>query len=121
MKDSRGVALIASLLIMAAIMALGAGSMFLAQMNLKITENTRSNAVAKYHAEAGLDTAVALLKRRYDIYKAFPTTFTLPVTAGQSYEMFAGTEGYRYDNPDQVRVRVRALPLIMAGTLLKLS
>lgn len=107
MRDNKGIALIASLLIMAAIMALGLGSMFLAQMNLKIAENTRSNAVARYHAEAGLDTAVALLKRRYEVYNAFPTTFTLPVTAGQTYEMLAGTEGYRYDNPSQVRVRVR--------------
>lgn len=107
MKDSRGIALIASLMIMAAIMALGVGSLFLAQMNLKIAENTRSSAVARYHAEAGIDTAVALLKRRYEVYKAFPPTFTLPVTAGQSYEMLAGTQGYRYDNPSQVRVRAR--------------
>jgi hypothetical protein len=106
MKDNKGIALIASLLIMAAIMALGAGSMFLAQMNLKITENSRSNAVARYHAEAGVDTAAALLRKIHTDTGKFPATFTLPVTSGQSYAMLAGTEGYRRDNVNQVRVKV---------------
>lgn len=106
MKDSRGIALIASLLIMAAIMALGAGSMFLAQMNLKIAENSRSNAVARYHAEAGLDTAAALLRKMHTDTGKFPATFTLPVTSGQSYAMLSGLEGYRRDNVNQVRVKV---------------
>jgi hypothetical protein len=106
MRTDQGVALVASLLIMVAIMSLGVGSLFLTDMNLKIAENARSSTIAKYHADAGVDTAVALLTSSYHDTNKFPATFTLPVTAGQSYRLLPGSDGYRRDGDDQVRVRV---------------
>lgn len=83
MKKQDGVALIATLLIMAAIMALGVGTLFLSTMNLKIAENSRTHAVARYNAEAGMEIAFVKLKREYETAtptKQFPNTgsFTLP-------------------------------------------
>lgn len=103
MRSQKGIALIASLLIMASVMALGVGSLFLTDMNLKISENARSNALARYHAEAGLDTAFTLVADYYEKTKTFPATFSLPVTAGQSYRLMAYE---RYADPARAMVRV---------------
>ena len=80
MKKQDGIALIATLLIMAAIMALGVGTLFLANMNLRIAENSRTHAVARYNAEAGLEAALVKLKKDYEAStpKQFPTTLTMP-------------------------------------------
>lgn len=82
MKRQDGIALIATLLIMAAIMALGVGTLFLSTMNLKIAENSRTHAVARYNAEAGLEAAVVKLKKDYEASnpKQFPDTLTLPIS-----------------------------------------
>jgi hypothetical protein len=98
---------------MASIMALGLGSMFLTQMNLQIAENTRSNAVAKYNAEAGVDTATVLLKERFEaLGKTFPATWNMPATA--TYRLFPNPDGsdngyVRYTATNQARVRVEGL------------
>jgi hypothetical protein len=95
---------------MASIMALGLGSMFLTQMNLQIAENTRSNAVAKYNAEAGVDTATVLLTERFEaLGKTFPATWNMPATA--TYRLFPNPDGsdngyVRYTATNQARVRV---------------
>jgi Tfp pilus assembly protein PilX len=78
MKRQDGIALIATLLIMAAIMALGAGTLFLSDMNLRIAENSSTHATARYNAEAGLDGAIIQLTREYNAAKQFPSALTLP-------------------------------------------
>lgn len=80
MKKQDGIALIATLLIMAAIMALGVGTLFLANMNLRIAENSRTHAVARYNAEAGIEAAFIKLKKDYEAStpKQFPASLTLP-------------------------------------------
>jgi hypothetical protein len=111
MRTQRGIALVAALLVMAAVMALGVGSMFLTEMNLRIAENARSNAIAKNHADAGIDTAIVLLLKLHGDNKEFPSSFTLPVTTNQSYAMLPGTEGYLRDGPNRVRVAVEGFTL----------
>ena len=56
-----GFVLITALLILIVLAALGFGAVFLTNMNLRIAENTRSAAVARYSAEAGLDLALFTL------------------------------------------------------------
>lgn len=108
MKRQDGIALIASLLIMAAIMALGVGSLFLSTMNLRIAENSRAHALARYNAEAGLEAAMVQLKKDYKTSGKFPANFTnsaLPTTMGIRYELAAS--GYTtYAAQTQARVVV---------------
>ena len=56
-----GFALVTSLLVMVVVAALGAGAVFLTQMNLRIAENTRAQAIAKANAEGGLERAFVAL------------------------------------------------------------
>ncbi len=88
MKKQDGIALIATLLIMVAIMALGVGTMFLSTMNLKIAENSRTQAVAHYNAEAGMEAAIVRLKKDYEAAtpKQFPAAgaFVLPTSPDAS-------------------------------------
>jgi hypothetical protein len=73
MRKNQGVAIVASIIIMVVILALGAGSIFLTQNNLKTAENVRSNAVARSNAESGLDAGYILLKTYYDTNRILPT------------------------------------------------
>lgn len=107
MKKQDGIALIATLLIMAAIMALGVGTMFLSTMNLKIAENSRTHAVARYNAEAGLEAAVVKLKQDYTTNRKFPDTLTLPSSPSSDVTYQLGTNGYQvYLAGTQARVVV---------------
>jgi Tfp pilus assembly protein PilX len=72
MRNNRGIAIVASIIVMVVILALGVGSMFLTQNNLKTAENVRSNAVAKSNAESGLDVAYELLRDYYATNKKLP-------------------------------------------------
>lgn len=100
MRTNHGIALITSLIVLFAVATLGVGATFLAQMNLRIAENTRSHVVARYHAETGLDTALVLLAREFrDQRGRFPTLTELqtlfPGTADYqlaSYQLFANNE-----------------------------
>jgi len=60
-KGNRGFALVTSLLVMLVISALAAGAVFLSNMNLRIAENTRSNAIARFNAESGMDQLYVVL------------------------------------------------------------
>lgn len=80
MKKQDGIALIATLLIMAAIMALGVGTLFLANMNLRIAENSRTHAIARYNAEAGIEAAFVKLKQDYQTNRKFPLSLNLPLS-----------------------------------------
>lgn len=60
-----GFVLITSLLLLVVVSALGAGAVFLTITNLRIAENARTGAVARYNAERGLDVALLTLAREY--------------------------------------------------------
>lgn len=88
MRTNHGIALIASLIVLFVVATLGVGATFLAQMNLRIAENTRSQVMARYHAETGLDTALVILAREFrDRQGRFPT-----LTEFQA--LFPGTPDY---------------------------
>lgn len=93
MKQQDGVALIATLLIMATITALGVGSLFLANMNLRMAENGHTNAIARYNAEAGLDAAMIQLKKDFDrgTPKQFPASLSLPSAPNSTYQAVSYT------------------------------
>ena len=111
MKKRDGIALIASLLIMAAIMTLGVGSLFLTNMNLRIAENNRTQAVAQYNAEAGLEAAIVKLKKDYEAGtpKQFPATLSVPTSPGISYKNVS----YTPYTTGGMRTQARA---VMVGT-----
>ena len=60
-----GFVLITSLLVLVVVSALGAGAVFLTITNLRIAENTRTTAIARYNAERGLDLALLTLAREF--------------------------------------------------------
>lgn len=86
MKSQRGVALIATLLVMVVIVTLGVGSLSLAMLDSKIAENVRANASAEASAEAGLSAAIIVLGKQYQgsSEKKFPTTLTIPQINGSA-------------------------------------
>lgn len=104
MDRQAGIALVTSLFILVAVMLVGLGSIFLTQTNLRVAENIRSNALARNNANTGLEAAYLLLEDYHQNNGSFPTSstgFSLP--SGGGFVLSA----YRYDNPDQVMVRVR--------------
>ncbi len=84
MKSQQGIALTATLLIMAVIVTLGVGSLSLAMMDSKIAENARANVSAAASAEAGLNAAILVLGKQYQNSsdKKFPLTLTVPQIDG---------------------------------------
>ncbi len=124
MKKQDGIALIATLLIMAAIMALGVGTLFLANMNLRIAENSRTHAVARYNAEAGLEAAIVKLKKDYanaTPTKQFPPApsepngFTLPSSPDSTVTYLAIGSGSTYTPYTTGGVRTQAR-VVIVGT-----
>jgi hypothetical protein len=109
MKKQDGVALIATLLIMAAITALGVGSLFLSNMNLRIAENSRTQAAARYNAEAGIEAALIRLEREVETNKKFPDTLVLPSSPDTSitYQLMTpASDGYKV-NASKTAAEVR--------------
>ena len=86
MKRQDGIVIVASLILMLAVLGLAVGSLFLTQSNLKVAENVRSKAFAKYAAESGMDATLAALDMYFNTYAAYPgysngqfaTGFSLP-------------------------------------------
>lgn len=115
MKRQDGIALIASLLIMAAIMALGVGTLFLSTMNLKIAENSRTHAAARYNAEAGLEVAVLKLKQDYKATtpNQFPDTLTLPTSPDSTVTYQAVGSGSTYTAYSTGGLRTQARVVIL--------
>lgn len=72
-SSQQGFALIATILSMALILALGLGALFMSEQNLKVNENAQSKALAKANAEAGLDAARIVLAEYYDTHNAYPS------------------------------------------------
>ena len=64
--ERHGFVMITSLLVLVAVTALGAGALFLTNMNLRVAENARSSAIARYNADRGLDLALLVIAREYN-------------------------------------------------------
>lgn len=112
-----GFALVTSLMVMLVIGALAAGAVFLSNTNLRIAENTRANAMARYNAEGGMDESYVVLAA----YVLNQGSMTLPSNQAEfeaelanwdlgsgwtvaGYERYAGTG---LNGADQARVRIR--------------
>lgn len=91
---------------MAAIMALGAGSLFLTTMNLRVAENSRTHAVARNNAEAGMEVATIKLRQEYAAAtpRQFPASLTLPTSSGVTYQLSSYTPYTSSGQRNQARV-----------------
>ena len=83
-RYSQGIALVTALFLMVAIFGVGVGAVFLAQMNLGISVNVRSNALAQANAESGLDATIVALERAFIDAGSFPSSAPTTV-AGVNY------------------------------------
>lgn len=105
-KSQQGIALVSSLLVMVAVLALGLGSLFLTQVNLQIAENVRGNAAAQANAEGGMDMVLFVLREHYREHGAFPQEVSnAPSVEGLNYIL----EAYERATPDRATIRVRGL------------
>lgn len=112
-----GFALVTSLLIMLVLAALAVGAVFLSNMNLRIAENTRAGAIARYNAESGMDQTYVVLAA----HVLEGGSLRLPADQAEFASLFEGLEvesdwtivGYeRFDatgrnGADQARIRLR--------------
>ena len=64
-RPQQGIAIVSVLLVMAALVAFGLGTLFLTQMNLGIAGNARSATRADNNAAAGLNAAFVALQRAF--------------------------------------------------------
>jgi len=110
LRRSDGFALIASLVILLALAVLGLSGMFLTNMNLKIAENGRSGAIARFNAEAGLDSAFVVLSGAFKENLAIPATLAEFRSEYPSFETaeyaFAPSNGYTVFADGSVRIRI---------------
>ncbi len=117
MKRQDGIVIVASLILMLAVLGLAVGSLFLTQSNLKIAENVRSKAFAKYAAESGMDATLAALDMYFNTYASYPSfsnghfggNFSLPVVTinGQNLA-YSVTEFSRDGSSGSAVVKVSA-------------
>lgn len=106
MKRNSGIALITSLVILVIVAALGLGSMFLTQANLRVSENVRAAALAKQNADTGLNAAfISLWRYAEDNNQRLPEqgSFSLPST--REYELV----GYTPYDDQRAMVAIRGL------------
>jgi len=64
-KRQQGFAIVTSLLVLAVVGALAVGAFFLTSTNLRLAQNARAQAVAKYNAELWLDVALMTIADGY--------------------------------------------------------
>ena len=117
MQRKDGFALVTSLLVMLVIAALGVGAVFLSNMNLRIAENTRTQAMARYSAESGMDQSFVILATSVleEGAARLPPTqaeFQLLVNdwgTTESWEVLAYThyDGTGLNGADQAQLRIR--------------
>ncbi len=114
MRMNRGIALIASLVILAVVAMVGVGAFFMSNMDLKIAGNARSHVLARYNAESGLDTALVIAAREFrDSSGVLPTAAEFAAifpssadgTSAVQFELVPG--GYRTFAADEASVSVR--------------
>ena len=117
MQRRAGFALTTSLLVMLVIAALGVGAVFLSNMNLRIAENTRTQAIARYNAESGMDQMYTILAASV----LDETSAVLPLTQAEvetliaAWDTIDGWQLVRYrhspgtgtNGADQAEIRVR--------------
>lgn len=65
MNKTRGFALVTALLVLAVLGTLAFGAVSLANMNLRIAENTRANLIATTHAQDGLEVSFIATAKAY--------------------------------------------------------
>lgn len=116
MKSRRGIALLASLIILAVVAMVGVGAYFMSGMNLRIAGNTRSHVVARYNAETGVDTALVIAARAFrDNNGVFPTPtefadmFPQNATGGGDLVFQLEPNGFKVFGDDEASVSVRGL------------
>lgn len=113
MRRRGGFALVSSLIIMVVLMVMGLGAMFLTDMNLKIAENGRTSAIARYNAEAGLDSAFVVLAGAFKANDALPDDLPAFRAAYPDFEndqyVFAPSNGYTLFADGSARVRIQGL------------
>jgi len=85
----QGFAVITALLILVAVGALAVGAFFMTITNLRLAENTRTQAVAKYNAELWLDVALMVIADGYVELGRIPTLAELTpfLIASDEYEI----------------------------------
>ena len=81
----QGIAVVTALLVLVAVFVVGAGAAFLAQMNLGVAVNVRSNAIAQANAETGVDAVVLALEHAFLANDAFPNQVPSPTVTGVNY------------------------------------
>jgi hypothetical protein len=84
-----GIALVAALITLAMVLALGTGAIFLAQSSLGLASNQRAHLMAKSAAEIGMESALVSLRTTYATANAIPATLTLPASpaAGLAFQL----------------------------------
>ena len=78
-KDAKeqGIALTVMLVVLMFAATLTFGTLFLTQNNLKVAENIRNHAIAKYNAEAGIEVSHIMLGETWKETGIMPTTDTV--------------------------------------------
>ena len=116
MQRRAGFALTTSLLVMLVIAALGVGAVFLSNMNLRIAENTRTQAIARFNAESGMDQMYTILAASVlaETEAVFPSEGAIDALVA-AWDTIEGWELVRYqrhsgtgtNGADQAEIRVR--------------
>lgn len=107
--NTRGIALVSSLLVLVILVGLGASALFLAQMNAKNTENVYSQAIAQNAAETGMDIARLSLQQHFRDAGHYPVSYSLPAVdlAGmQSPFAYSVVPGSYIPQGDHVEIAV---------------
>jgi type II secretory pathway pseudopilin PulG len=117
MQRRAGFALVTSLLVMLVIAALGVGGVFLSNMNLRIAENTRTQAMARFNAESGMDQMYTILAASVlaETQAVLPANFDAVNDLVAAWDTTDGWELVRYqrqagsgrNGADQAELRVR--------------
>lgn len=105
-RPQQGIAIVSVLLVMAALVAFGLGTLFLTQMNLGIAGNARSATRADNNAAAGLNAAFVALQRAFEADGEFPTELTLPGISGVDFSPTYELQAYRRRTPTLAYVAV---------------
>lgn len=117
MQRHHGFALVTSLLVMLVIAALGVGAVFLSNMNLRIAENTRTQAIARFNAESGMDQMYTILAASVldEASAVLPANEGAVRTLMQSWDIIQGWDLVSYERhagsgtngADRAEIRVR--------------
>lgn len=118
MRQTSGFALIVAIIMLVVLASLGFAAMFLTDMNLKIAENGRTQTLARFNAEGGLDSAFVVLAGEVqeqlrdgaDLDAVLPENLaefreTFPAFENDEYALVDG-DGYTFYGDGTARIRV---------------